>query len=346
MEKDSVADSEDLVVKIKEKVKQLQKARFAIIRSESTFSFMRRGVGVGNKNDNFAKIQAFHDQDKHLKYVVKVTKKRLADVIKLKKDFPNFEEVITNIHKQLILKNLGDNTVYIEPIYVWGEAGIGKTEFIHALCKVLGIGMVNVNAAQLNGALALSGTEPQWGDSAPGMVSQAMMREDDANFIFYLDELDKAFNSTSGGHPLNALYDLLEERTASRFVDQAFTSAVLFDASKIIFMASGNSINTIHEALLSRFNVFKIPMPTIDQTKKIVQTINKSLLSKNDWGYFFEPFLSDEVIDALIQDEQSIRHVKKNLKNAYANAGQQERSYLTVNDMEFTNAKAIPIGFS
>jgi ATP-dependent Lon protease len=333
------------LAEVRDKLDRLPRSGFPIIRAESTFEFIKRDSANRSAKDNFAKIQSFYDEGKHLKRLVLVSDEVMEGLETLKKRFPNFIEVLCHIKNHLTLKTIGDQSVQINPIYLWGEPGIGKTEFVHALSEVLCVGMEKVNAAQLNGALALSGTEPQWGESAPGLVAQAMMRSENANFIFYLDELEKAFNSGSGGHPLNALYDLLEERTASVFVDQAFTNAVLFDASKIIFIASGNGLNTVHEALISRFNVFKIPLPSVEQMKQIVQGINKSLLNSTDWGHYFDSSLNAEVIDALIEDEQSVRHVKKSLKNAYVNAYRNDRNFLIVEDIESTNHRATPMGF-
>lgn len=331
--------------KLANKLRSIPTDTFQIIRPESTFEFMKKEPGNRTEKDNFVKIKGFYSEGKHYKKVAKVTQNLLKEISRLKKRFPNFVEVILHVENNLILKGLGNKVIQIEPIYIWGEPGIGKTEFVFALSEVLGVELEKCNAAQLNGALALSGSEPQWAGSAPGLISQAMMRSEHANFIFFMDELEKTFNSGSGGDPLNALYDLLEERSASQFVDQAFTSAVLFDATALIFIASGNSTRGIHPALISRLNTFEVPLPTIQQMKTIVQSIHKSILEAYEWGSFFDPKLSAEVVKALISDEGSVRHIKKSLKNSYVNAYKNNRNYLTVDDLILPQSNAVRMGF-
>ncbi|QBZ82745.1 Lon protease [Hydrogenovibrio crunogenus] len=321
------------------------KGKFAIISSNSSFEFMKKESGNRGAKDNFAKIKEFYYEGKHYKKVAKVTQQLLKELNKLKKRFPNFIEVIMHIENHLTLKTLGNKNIQIDPLYIWGEPGIGKTEFVFALSEVFGVDLEKCNAGQLGGAIALAGSEPQWSDSAPGLIVQGMMRSENANFIFFMDELEKVNHSGNNGNPLNALYDLLEERSASQFVDQAFTSAVLFDASALIFMASGNSTEGIHPALLSRLNVFEVPLPTIEHMKSIIQNIHVSILEGSDWGSFFDTKLSEEVIDVLIKDQRSVRQVKKSLKNSYVNAYQNKRSYLIVDDLEIIQDKTVPMGF-
>ena len=318
---------------------------FSIINSESSFEFMKKESGNRALKDNFSKIKDFYNGRKHYKKMAKVTKKLLKELNALKQRFPNFDEVITHVENHLILNTLGKKNIKIEPIYIWGKPGIGKTEFVCALSEVFGTGLEKCNAGQLGGAMALGGSEPMWADSAPGLIVQGMMRSKYANFIFYIDELEKVNDIGNSGHPLNVLYDLLEERSASKFVDQAFTGAVLFDARALNFISSGNSTQGVHPALLSRLNVFEVPLPTLEHMKSIVQNIHKSILEENEWGHFFDSKLSDEVIDELINCQESVRHVKKNLKKAYVNAFQNGRNYLTVDDIENTEPTTIKMGF-
>jgi ATP-dependent Lon protease len=317
---------------------------FSIINDESTFNFVRKKNR--HTTDNFDYIQDFHNEGKHFKQTIKVTEDVLGSVRALYLTFPNFHDVIEHIEKQLILKSIGNRQVKFEPIYLWGEPGIGKTEFALSLSKALEAPLEKVNASILTGSFSLAGSESQWADSAPGIVAKAMLKNKFANFIFFLDELEKVHTTGNGGNPLNALFDLLEESSAKRFVDMAFGDTVLFDATAINFIASGNDKTGIHPAILSRFNVFEVPVPSIEQLKSIVQNIHHSLLEKNDWGHYFSPNLSEEVIDAIIDDEQSIRHVKKNLKNAYINAYRSNRNYVTIDDMEFNNVKTFRMGFT
>jgi ATP-dependent Lon protease len=266
---------------------------FSIINSDSTFHFIRKKSA--SKIDNFDTIKTFYDEGRHIKKMAFIEQDKLRKLAELKARFPNFGEVIDFIVGGLELKMIGNRYIRFEPIYLYGEPGIGKTEFVSQLAGVLGTGLEKANAATLSGSFSLAGSEAQWADSAPGMVSRAMMKNEYANFIFYLDEMEKAQALGNGGYPLNALFDLLEEQTAKTFVDLAYTDAVLFNASAVNFIGAGNGLAGIHPAILSRFNVFKIPSPTFEQMKTIVVNVHHSLLEKNysDWGHFFSKDIDD-----------------------------------------------------
>lgn len=337
----------ELKDKLKKKLIKLHApSGFPIIRDESTFEFISRESGSRNTKNNITQLHEFYQKCRHLKPIERVTKRLLSNVRRLEKRFPNFSEVIGFIEDNLTLQFIGNKVIKIPPIYIWGEPGIGKTEFILALSEVLNVGMEKYNAAQMNGAMVLAGSEPQWSDSSPGLVSQAMIRSKTANFIFFLDELEKTFVSNSGGDPLNALYDLLEERSACRYVDQAYTGSVLFDATSIIFIAAGNGTKGVHAALLSRFNVFEIPLPTASHLKTIVHKVYERLLAENEWGGYFDSKLDRKVVESMIKDGQSVRDLKKTFTRAFSRACKHGRTFLTVDDIIFNNVKATnPMGF-
>lgn len=317
----------------------------SIIHSDSTFNFIRKK----NRNviDNFDFIESFYEEGKHIKPIQKLENKTLDKLKALKESFPNFEEVITYIEKQLFLKQIGNEQIKLEPMFLHGEPGIGKTELILSLSEVLNLSIEKINASTLSGSFSLAGSESQWADSAPGLITKSMIKHRCANYILYLDELDKVQEHLTAGNPLNALYDLLEERSALKFVDMAFGDSVFFDTSKLNIIASGNDKDsrTLHPAILSRFSVFEVPQPSEKQMASIIQNIHQGLLKKSDWGHHFDTELSDKVIEKLVQDEGSVRNVKRILKDAYIDAYKAERRHLTVDDIHCRAIKSIPMGF-
>ena len=78
-----------------------------------------------------------------------------------------------------------------------------------------------------------------------------------------LDEIDKAPQMS---HQASSLHDvllsLLEERTSRAFVDEYIGPELPFDASRVNWLATANSLETLPEPLLTRFRVFEIgPFP-------------------------------------------------------------------------------------
>jgi ATP-dependent Lon protease len=83
-----------------------------------------------------------------------------------------------------------------------------------------------------------------------------------------LDEVDKIGNSTNAPL-LPVLLDLLESRSAKCFRDVFF--GMEFDCSRMIFILTANSIETVPTPLLSRVNVFDVPRPAPDQRLRIIK---------------------------------------------------------------------------
>lgn len=315
----------------------------SIFHPDSTFNFIRKKNR--NTQDNFDFIQNYYEQGKHIKVVKTLNDAVMAKFNEVKEKFPNFIEVTEHIENQLILRSIGRGNIKFEPLYLWGEPGIGKTEWVHAISSALQLPFEKLNASVLSGSFSLAGSESQWADSAPGIIAKAMIKHNVANFITYIDELDKVQERASGGNPINALFDLLEETSAKKFVDLAFGDSVFLDTTNISFIASGNDVRSIHPAILSRFTVFKVEAPSNEQIKTIINNIHQSMLRNNDWGSCFEKELRPEVVDAMLDGDNSVRNVKKNLKSAYVYAYKNGRGYLIPSDFNFNLSKPIRMGF-
>lgn len=314
----------------------------SIINPDSTFTFVRKKAR--GASDNFDYIEEFKNSGRDMKSLLRVTGEVMESLSMLKMSFPNFEPVIEFIENSLKLKMLGNKTLRFEPVFIHGKPGIGKTEFVYELSKSLKVVLEKFNASTLSGNFSLAGSESQWADSSPGLVVKAMLKSSHANFIFYLDEIEKAAVGGNAGHPLSALFDLLEDHSSKRFVDMAFGDSVLFDCSNINFIATGNSLDGVHPAIISRFNVFDIEMPDSEQMVEIVRNIHAKLIAENDWGNHFDKELSIEAVNALTQ-KGSIRDVKKVLKNAYISANQAGRRGIEPIDIDMPDDFERRIGF-
>jgi ATP-dependent Lon protease len=261
----------------------------------------------------------------------------------MRKKFPNFIDVINHYERILILAQLmSPPIIYVPPILLIGEPGIGKTRFLRELAELLRVDFFQADLASVSAGFVLSGSSTSWAEGKPGLVSDSRRNSNVANPIILLDEIDKA-SGDARYDPLGCLYPLLEKNTAEIFKDEALQ--VSMNCSFINWFASANFIEQIPEPIKSRFNIFQIKKPTPEQMKLVTQSVFNDLLNENDWGGKFNRKLSDNVKNKL--QLLNPREQKRTLFNACSEAAfrcknNQIRSRLIslhVNDIVLKNSE-------
>ena len=275
----------------------------------------------------------------------------------LRRDFPNFVEYFDFLEQQITLSSLtSEKSLALHPTLFVGEAGIGKTELINRLSRcfykkvnIEGVevdydsptkNVLQINMASAQTSSALSGSSSYWSNSHYGDLFKLLMFSDFLNPMVFLDELDKVV--VRDYNPVASLYQLLEKNDAKAFYDLALTDLAI-DASHVNWFASANSINPIDEAILSRFNVFNIPMPTAAQTRQVMKSVYRGILNDAAWGERFAPELSEDVLDSM--KNLSGREVKLMLTKAAGIAAIDGRNEIAVKDLSATTKKQ-QMGFS
>lgn len=228
----------------------------------------------------------------------------------LEQKLPNFKEVI-DYYKGQFRQNYYSDKKRINPILLLGEPGIGKTYFSKEFAQYLKTGYSFIDMGSLTSSWILSGASGTWQDAKQGKILDLLMKSPTFNPIVLLDEVDK----TGGGNynPTVVLYQLLEEINAREFVDEFVDFQ--FDASGIIYIACANSINTLSDPLLSRFKVFNVPSPTLDQLDMIIKNIYREAIKNNP---LLQPEIDDNLVDLL--KNNSLREVKTLLEEGVTNA--------------------------
>ena len=180
-------------------------------------------------------------------------------------DFPNFTDVIETVKTFALASRLRPELpLRWPPILLLGSPGLGKTEFVFELCERLCVPFYQVPcSSNSGGSMALAGSDERWSNGAPGLILKTFLREKTVNPVMILDEIDKAPQMS---HQASSLHDVLlslrEERTSRAFVDEYIGPELPFDASRVNWLATANSLETLPEPLLSRFRVFEIgPFP-------------------------------------------------------------------------------------
>jgi ATP-dependent Lon protease len=255
-------------------------------------------------------------------------------------ELPNFTEVLEDIRKHLALCIDSNDSVELPPMLLLGEPGIGKTHFARKVAEMLGTGFGFVPMSSLTAGWVLSGASSQWKNAKPGKVFDTFLNGDYANPVIVVDELDKA--SGDGQYdPLGALYELLEIKTATRFIDEFVELPI--DASGAVWLATANDPARIPEPLLDRLNVYEIEAPDEAGARAIALSIYRDFRDSHDWGRQFPAAPSEPALERLAA--LAPREMRRALQTAFGNAKLAGRSELGPDDIGDGRVRKQRIGF-
>ncbi len=259
---------------------------------------------------------------------------------KLFAELPNFTEVLEDIRKHLALRIDSNDSVELPPMLLLGEPGIGKTHFARKVAEMLGTGFGFVPMSSLTAGWVLSGASSQWKNAKPGKVFDTFLNGDYANPVIVVDELDKA--SGDGQYdPLGALYELLEVKTATRFIDEFVELPI--DASGAVWLATANDSSRIPEPLLDRLNVYEIDAPDAEGSRAIALSIYSDIRNSHDWGRQFPEMPSESALAKLAS--LAPREMRRALQAAFGTAKLSARSELGPDDIQDARGRKQRIGF-
>lgn len=238
-----------------------------------------------------------------------------------KKTAANFEKVIDYVMDAINLAIKYHRPVSITPILLLGEPGVGKTYFSNRLAEILGVPSRNVAMDNFQTGSALAGSSYVWSNSERGMVFKSLTEGDHISPLIILDEIDKANNTfAQGGDSLSPLHNLLEPESAKKFKDAAFDLTI--DASHVFWIATTNRSDKLPDSLKSRFAIFKIQSPNLDERDNVLREICRELTVEYPGIEF------DEGIFTELRTETP-REQRQMLRRALARASRLDDSKVT-----------------
>jgi ATP-dependent Lon protease len=237
-----------------------------------------------------------------------------------------------------VLKLKGDMKSPI--LCLLGPPGIGKTSLGKSIASALGRKYVRISLGGLHDESEIRGHRKTYIGAMPGRIMQSLRKVKSSNPVMILDEIDKLGNDFRGD-PSSALLELLDPEQNHTFYDNYLE--LEYDLSKVLFIATANSLASIQPALRDRLEIIDLSGYAVEEKIEIAKNY---LVPKQKEAHGLNKLnfkMSDNVLRKIIEDytrESGVRELDRMLASVMRSQAKEFamrnklKPTITINDVE------------
>jgi len=236
----------------------------------------------------------------------------------LDKDHTGLEEVKDRILEYLaVLKLKGDMKSPI--LCLTGPPGVGKTSLGKSVAKALDRKYIRMSLGGLHDEAEVRGHRKTYIGAMPGQIVQKIRKAGSSNPVFVLDEMDKIGQGVHGD-PSSALLEVLDPEQNNTFHDNFLE--IDYDLSKVLFIATANTLDTVHPALRDRMEIIRVSGYVMEEKLDIAKKHLFPNQLKEHGLQRSNLFFSKKITEYIIQSytrESGVRQLDKTLARIVRN---------------------------